>query len=110
MSRPLSAVSSCDCLTRDSRCAVFLLDSQLVRQEIYFELVGEITQVETFAIKGSIRDLARLRKRYGPGRWRKRKGVAAVRLRSGRIRRAELHWYEAHGIGKRGLKIKRFVD
>ena len=44
------------------------------------------------------------------GRWRKRKGVATVRLRSGRVRRAELHWYEAHGIGKRGLKIKRFLD
>ena len=73
-----------------------------------FELIGEITEVETFAIKGSIRDLVRLRKRYGPGRWRK--GIATVRLRSGRIRRAELHWYEAHGIGKRGLKIKRFLD
>ncbi len=79
-------------------------------QRIYFELIGEITAVETFAIKESIRDLVRLRKRYGPGRWRKRKGVATVRLRSGRVRQAELHWYEAHGIGKRGLKIKRFLD
>ena len=79
-------------------------------QRIYFELIGEITAVETFAIKESVRDLARLRKRYGPGRWRKRKGVATVRLRSGRVRRAELHRYEAHGIGKRGLKIKRFLD
>ena len=79
-------------------------------QRIYFELIGEITAVETFAIKESIRDLARLRKRYGPGRWRKRKGVATVRLRSGRVRQAELPWYEAHGIGKRGLKIKRFLD
>ncbi len=81
-----------------------------MHQKIYFELIGEITEIETFAIKGSIRDLARLRKRYGSGRWRKRKGVATVRLRSGRIRRAEVHWYEAHGIGKRGLKIKRFLD
>ena len=79
-------------------------------QRIYFELIGEITAVETFAIKASIRDLARLRQRYGPGRWRKRKGVATVRLRSGRVRRAELPWYEAHGIGKRGLKIKRLLD
>jgi hypothetical protein len=81
-----------------------------VRQEIYFELVDEITEVETFAIRGSIQELALLRKQYGPGRWRKRKGKATVRLRSGRIRRAELHWYEAHGIGKRKLKIKRFLD
>ncbi len=87
-----------------------LLSIELVAKRIYFELVGEITGVETFAIKGSIRDLARLRRRYGPGRWRKRKGVAIVRLRSGRTRRVELHWYEAHGRGKRGLKIKRFLD
>jgi hypothetical protein len=81
-----------------------------VPQEIYFELVGEITEIETFAIRGSIQDLALLRKQYGPGRWRKRKGKAMVRLRSGRIRQAEVHWYEAHGIGKRKLKIKRFLD
>lgn len=79
-------------------------------RDTYVELIGEITQVETFAVQGSIRDLARLRKRYGPGRWRKRKGVATVREAHGRIRRAEVHWYEAHGIGRRGLKIKRFLD
>jgi len=49
-------------------------------------------------------------KSYGAGRWRKLKGAATVRLPSGRIRRAELHWYEAHGIGKRDLKIKRYLD
>jgi hypothetical protein len=81
-----------------------------VRQEIYFELIGEITEIETFAIRGSIHEFALLRKQYGPGRWRKRKGKATVRLRSGRFRRAELHWYEAHGIGKKKLKIKRFLD
>ena len=65
-----------------------------------FEILGEIREVETIAIGASIRDLARLRKVYGPGRWRKVKGIAYVRLQSGRVRLAELHWYEAHGIGK----------
>ena len=65
-----------------------------------FEILGEIREVETIAIGASIRVLARLRKVYGPGRWRKVKGIAYVRLQSGRVRLAELHWYEAHGIGK----------
>ena len=76
---------------------------------MYFELVGEITQIETIAVNRSIRDLARIRRRYGKGRWRKLKGVAIVRLANGRLRRAEVHWYEAHGIGKKGLKVKRFL-
>jgi hypothetical protein len=75
-----------------------------------FEIVGEITQVEIIAIGRSIRDLPRLRRLYGSGRWRKLKGVARVRLQSGRIRRAELHWYEAHGIGKKEIKRKRYFD
>ncbi len=94
----------------DSCLGRFLISYSSVPRSIYFELISEITQVETFAGQGSIRDLARLRKRYGSGRWRKRKGVATIREANGRIRRAELHWYEAHGIGKRGLKIKRFLD
>lgn len=75
-----------------------------------FEIVGEITQVETIAVGSSIRDLPRLRRLYGRGRWRKLKGVAVVRLRTGRIRKAELHWYEAHGIGRKEIKRKRYVD
>ena len=75
-----------------------------------FEIVGEITQIETIAVGGSIRDLARLRRLYGRGRWRKLKGVALVRLRTGRTRSAELHWYEAHGIGRKEIKRKRYVD
>ncbi len=75
-----------------------------------FEIVGPVTEVETIAVGKGIRNLARLRKRYGSGRWRKCKGIATVRLLSGRTRRAELHWYEAHGIGKRLMKMKRFVD
>lgn len=76
---------------------------------MYFEIIGDITEVETIAVGGKIRELARLRKQFGKGRWRKLKGVATVRLKNGRIRQVELHWYEAHGIGKRKLKIKRYL-
>ena len=75
-----------------------------------FEIVGEITQVETIAVGSRIRDLPRLRRLYGRARWRKLKGVAVVRLRTGRLRKAELHWYEAHGIGRKEIKRKRYVD
>ena len=75
-----------------------------------FEVVGEITQIQPIAIGTSIRDLPRLRRLYGRGRWRKLKGIALVRLRSGRLRMAELHWYEAHGIGKREIKRKGYID
>ena len=71
-----------------------------------FEIVSEISEIETIATGSGVRDRARLRKQYGRGRWRKLKGVAKVRLLSGRIRLAELHWYGAHGIGKRELKLK----
>lgn len=78
---------------------------------IEFEIAGEITEVQTIAAGPSVRDRARLRKQYGVGRWRKLKGIANVRLVSGRIRLAEVHWYEAHGIGKREFKIKLpFLD
>ena len=76
-----------------------------------FELVSDITDVETIAAGIGVRDRARLRKQYGRGRWRKLKGVAKVRLLSGRIRLAEIHWYEAHGVGKREFKLKLpFLD
>ena len=75
-----------------------------------FEILGEISGVETIATGSSIRDLGRLEKRYGRGRWRKMKGVATVRLANGRVRRAELHWYEAHGIGRMEIKRKRYLD
>jgi hypothetical protein len=77
---------------------------------VYFEIIGEIGEIETIAMGGKIRDIMRIQKQYGPGRWRKLKGVAKVRLESGRICRAELHWYEAHGIGRKKMKIKRFLD
>ena len=75
-----------------------------------FEIISEITDIDTIAVGSSIRDIARLRRRYGKGRWRKLKGIARLRLRSGRVRLAELHWYEAHGIGKREMKRKRYLD
>ena len=75
-----------------------------------FEILGEISRVEIIATGSSIRDLERLRKRYGRGQWRKMKGTATVRLASGRVRRAELHWYEAHGIGRKEIKRKRYLD
>jgi hypothetical protein len=77
---------------------------------MYFEIIGEVTEVKTIAFGRGIKTLARLRKRYGGRRWRKLKGVATVRLANGRIRRAEVHWYEAHGVGRKGWKIKRFLD
>jgi len=77
---------------------------------MHFEIIDEIEKIETIAVAGRIRDIMRLRKQYGSGRWRKMKGVAKVRLQSGNIRKAELHWYEAHGIGKKKLKIKRLLD
>jgi hypothetical protein len=77
---------------------------------MYFEIIGDIAHAETFAIGSSIREIARLRKLYGRGRWRKRKGVARVRLEDGTSKLAEVHWYEAHGIGRREFKIKRYLD
>lgn len=77
---------------------------------MYFEITGEITDIEVIAKGRAIRDLARLRKKYGAGRWRKLKGKATVRLADGDTRYAEIHWYEAHGIGKKRFKIKRFLD
>ncbi len=75
-----------------------------------FEVIGDVTEEETFAVGSSIRELPRLRRAYGAGRWRKRKGVARVRLEDGSIFRAEVHWYEAHGVGRVEMKIKRFLD
>jgi hypothetical protein len=77
---------------------------------MYFEIIGELDEIEIIASGPSVRERARLRKQFGAGRWRKLKGVATVRLANGRIRTVELHWYEAHGIGKKKLKIKHYLD
>jgi len=74
-----------------------------------FEIVGEISQVETIAIGSGIREIARLRKVYGRGRWRKLKGLARVRLDDGSFHLAEVHWYEAAGIGRKEFKIKEVL-
>jgi hypothetical protein len=75
-----------------------------------FEIIDKITNIEIIAVGSAIYDLARLHEEYGTGRWRKLKGIARVRLASGRVRLAELHWYEAHGIGKKEIKRKRYLD
>ncbi|MEK6279529.1 MAG: hypothetical protein AABN95_04175 [Acidobacteriota bacterium] len=75
-----------------------------------FKEIWGITNIETIAFKYSIRELDRLRKLYGGKRWMKRKGFATVRLFDDTVHGAEVHWYEAHGIGKKDIKIKRLID
>jgi hypothetical protein len=77
---------------------------------MHFEILGPISEVETFATGSGIREIVRLRRVYGRGRWRKRKGVARIRLSNGAMCHAELHWYEAAGIGRREFKIKRLIE
>jgi hypothetical protein len=75
-----------------------------------FELIGKIAGIETIATGSSIRDIARLRRMYGVGRWRKLKGRGKVRLPDGTLCEAELHWYEAHGLGRKELKVKDLLE
>ncbi len=77
---------------------------------MHFELIGKITNIETITVGNRIRILPFLQKQYGKGRWRKLKGTATVRLSDNTIRLAEVHWFEAHGIGKKKMRIKRFLD
>ena len=79
-----------------------------MREEV--ELVRGPWHVTTMASGGSVRDARRLQRVHGPGRWRKRKGVAIVRLPDGSLCEAEVHWYEAHGVGRRELNLKRLLD
>ena len=74
-----------------------------------FEVRGPLRETRTFAVGRAIRDLARLRRAYGPGRWRKRKAFATIKLADGFVCEAELHWYEASGVGRREMRIKRLV-
>ncbi len=78
--------------------------------EADFEIVGQIQDIETIAVGTHIRNVVYLRKVHGRGRWRKLKGIAEVRLPNQTIRRVELHWYEAHNIGRKDMKIKRYLD
>ena len=75
-----------------------------------FELIGEITDVEVIAVNLSIRELKQLKAQFGGRRWRKLKGVAHVRFPNGEVHKAELHWYEAHGVGRRKIKVKRRLN
>lgn len=75
-----------------------------------FTITGPIEGIETIAEGHAIRELQRLVKAHGSGNWRKRKGFAEIRLADGWTERAEVHWYEAHGIGKREFKLKRLLD
>mgnify|MGYP001314985515 CR=1 FL=1 len=77
---------------------------------MHFDIIGEIENIETIATGSRIRELPRLEKMYGSGRWRKMKGEATIRLQNSRVARAEIHWYEAHGIGKKEFKRKRYLD
>ena len=78
--------------------------------EMDFELLGDVKSIEPIAVNLSIRERKSLRSRFGGRRWRKLKGVALVRFLNGEVHRAELHWYEAHGIGKKEIKIKHLLD
>jgi hypothetical protein len=75
-----------------------------------FEIISQITDIETIAAGNGIRILPFLRRKFGKGRWRKLKGKATVRMSNGDVRLTEIHWFEAHGIGKRLLRIKYFLD
>jgi hypothetical protein len=74
-----------------------------------FDILGQIAEIETIAVGSGIREIGRLRRAYGRGRWRKRKGIGSVRLPDGQLRLAEIHWYEATGIGRREYKIKQLL-
>ena len=75
-----------------------------------FEIISDVTDIEVIAIGNSIRDLERLREQYGDGRWRKMKGIALIQLSNGHVRKAEIHWYEAHGIGRKEFKRKGYLE
>jgi hypothetical protein len=77
---------------------------------MHFEIVSDLTDIETICVGGNIRILPLLRKQYGAGHWRKLKGIGKVRLEDGTVRSAEVHWFESHGIGRRKMRIKRFLD
>ncbi|MBN1997596.1 hypothetical protein JW935_08600 [candidate division KSB1 bacterium] len=75
-----------------------------------FEIISDITNIEKIAVGNTIREIDRLRRTYGKGRWRKMRGIAKIKFIDGSTRIAELHWYEAHGIGKKEIKRKKYLD
>lgn len=76
---------------------------------MHFKVIGEIQEIETIAIGQGIKNLSRLNKIYGKTNWRKLKGICRVKLEDGTILDAEVHWYEGHGVGKKEMKIKKYL-
>jgi len=76
---------------------------------MYFKIIGAIREIETIAVGHGIRNLGRLNKIYGKANWRKLKGICRVELDDGAVLEAEVHWYEGHGVGKKEIKIKRYL-
>jgi len=103
---PLGRLSECE----TKRCGLVSDTAACHNGNMHFEIVGRIEGIEIIAVGGRIHDIMRLERQFGPGRWRKLKGIAQVRLANGRIRKAEVHWHEAEGVGRRKMKIKRFVS
>jgi len=77
---------------------------------IQFVIVSEIEKIETIPTGGRIHDIMRIQRQFGCARWRKLKGIEMVRLQLGTVRKAELHWYEAHDVGRKKMKIKKDID
>lgn len=77
---------------------------------MHFDIIGKIENIKIIAVSGKIKDIMRLQNQYGSAKWRKLKGIAKIRLPNGSIHKAEIHWYEAHGIGSKKHKIKKFLD
>lgn len=77
---------------------------------MFFKIIGSIQNIEAIASGKAVREKRRLRKFYGGRRWKKLKGRATIELADGRICHAEVHWYEAHGVGSKEFKIKRFLE
>jgi len=76
---------------------------------VHFKVIGEIQEIETIAIGQGIKNVNRLNKIYGKTNWRKLKGICRVKLEDGAILNAEVHWYEGHGVGKKEMKIKKYL-
>ena len=89
---------------------LYLWEEVHVRVGMHFTLLSDITEIEIIAVNTGIREVERLRKQYGKGRWRKLKGIATILLHDGTAHTAELHWYEATGYGRKELKIKFILD
>ncbi len=96
-------------MTQASKQITIVADS-CPRTTVAIEIIGAVHSIELIATSRSLRESKRLSKVYGAGRWRKLKGTALVRLPDGVVVKAAVHWYEAHGIGKKEIKIKRVLD